>query len=89
VCQIDDRSPTGGDTDRDQPGPSVIGCSFAAGALASGTPPASLIPTAQPTAQPRGTLPFTGFDLLPEVLVGAALIAAGAGIQVVLRIRRA
>jgi hypothetical protein len=60
-----------------------------AGALASGTPPASLSPTAQPTAQPRGTLPFTGFDLPPEVLVGAALIAAGAGIQVALRIRRA
>jgi hypothetical protein len=46
-------------------------------------------PAAQPTAQPPGTLPFTGFDLLPEVLVGAALIAAGAGIQVALRIRRA
>lgn len=60
-----------------------------AGALGSGTPPASLSPTAQPTTQTRGTLPFTGFDLLPEVLAGAALIAAGAGIQVVLRIRRA
>ena len=43
-----------------------------------------------PSAAPaRGTLPRTGFDLLPEVLLGAGLVVAGVAIQVALRIRRA
>ena len=41
--------------------------------------------TATSTASPSGSLPNTGYDLLPETLLGLTLVGAG----VALRLRRA
>lgn len=42
-------------------------------------------PAATGTTSQRGTLPNTGYDLLPETLLGLALVGTGVG----LRLRRA
>lgn len=53
--------------------------------LTTTTPPATTAPSATTTAAPRGPLPNTGYDLLPETLLGLTLVGAGVG----LRLRRA
>ena len=64
------------------------------GALAAGsttttssqiTPTAPSRLTTTTTAAPAGSLPNTGYDLLPETLLGLTLVGAGVG----LRLRRA
>jgi hypothetical protein len=77
-----------------------VGISFAmpTGALAAGSTPTTssqITPTAPSrltattpghgARTPRGPLPNTGYDLLPETLLGLTLVGAGAG----LRLRRA
>lgn len=42
-------------------------------------------PAGSTTAAPRAPLPNTGYDLLPETLLGLTLVGAGVG----LRLRRA
>lgn len=51
------------------------------------TAPSRLTPTSASAtgAAPRGSLPNTGYDLLPETVLGLTLVGAGIG----LRLRRA
>ena len=56
--------------------------------LASTPSQSSVNPAPTASSPPRGMLPRTGFDLLPEVVLGAILLAGGVSLRVGLRARR-